>query len=314
MAGTLVGYAPMLAMFALIPGMARRYLHDKVLVFWRRGGIDLPRRAPLPWRVRYAGLSRLDRVSQALVGLHFLIVPLYCAGVLVWALLTPGPTAHPALVGAALVGLFHAHHAMSRSDLPHLCQGIQPGLLAILAGVYTLAAPPLAWVLALALTGVALLVIRRIDPALQALEDRGRFVPADIRGERLWLPAGAARQISRIQALIETHLTPDEPLFIAPDRATLYPLLGRPAPVRSDMMIFPETEAGQDEIVAALDRRGVNWALVWDAPRDGRDELRFSRTHAKVWAHLEREFEPVPTPGLKVHWAFRKRRMQETET
>jgi hypothetical protein len=44
-------------------------------------------------------------------------------------------------------------------------------------------------------------------------------------------------------------------------------------------------------MIAAIERAPVRVAVMSDAPIDGREELRFSRTHPRVWTHLHAHFE-----------------------
>ncbi len=305
--GIALGYGPMLAMFLFVPGMFRIYVRNKVLVFFDRGGIDLQVAVPWPWKTDYSRLGALDRATGFLTGALFLALPVTYLGVLGWALLGGSGTATPHLIASCLVGLCYYHHATSRSDLPHLCQVMQPFLGAVIS-LAALAGTAAAVAAAAGLLAMGWLLVRRVDAFLQWVEAPGRFESFDLLGDRLVVPSAEAGRVARMQRLVADHVPPEETLFIAPDAPLFYPVLGKETPVYSDLLIFPESEAGQRTIIDDLERRGVNWALTRDFPRDGRDELRFRNTHARVWAYLEENFERIPTGGLDRQWDFWRRR------
>jgi len=55
--------------------------------------------------------------------------------------------------------------------------------------------------------------------------------------------------------------------------------------------LYPASDAAQAGMIEGIERAPVRVAIVSDAPVDGREELRFSRTHPQVWAHLHANFE-----------------------
>lgn len=305
--GTIIGYAPMLAMFFFVQGFFRRYLRDKVQVF-RRRGIDLALPVPWPWTQNYSGLGGIDRLSRIVIDLHYVALPLLYVTALVWILISPNGLQNPLLVAACLVGLSYLHHVSKRPDLPHLCQAIQPFLCALFALIYASESAPVLWLTPLALLAIAWLVARRIDPWLECIEFPQRFAEVEMLGERFRVNRGIAASVDGIRALVKKHLAAAEGLFIAPSSAMLYPILQIETPVRSDFMLFPETQSAQNEIIGDLEKNRVNWALTRDHAQDQRDELRFRNTHAKVWAYLDDNFERMHTDGLDAEWDFWRRK------
>ena len=63
------------------------------------------------------------------------------------------------------------------------------------------------------------------------------------------------------------------------------------SPVYDTFCLYPASDAVQAGMIAEIERAQVRVAIVSDAPVDGREELRFSRTHPRVWAHLQANFE-----------------------
>ena len=307
--GILAGYAPMLAMWALIPGLFRRYWTDKVMIFLRIGTLNrLPVPVPWPWRTRY-GRPRLgDRLSAFFLGVHFLLLPLFYVTALVWIALAPSLGDRPLLTAGAFVGVFYMHHAFTRADLAHLCQVMQPFLLCVLSIAFAQENTIATAALLGALMVAGFVTARPLVPLMNWWDNRKNFVTYDLNGEPLRIPQFRARFIDRVRVAVAQNLGPDEAIFIAPRSPTLYPILGKQTPVRSDYLLFPETEPVQGEIIADLERNHVDWALIADTMPDLRETLRFRNTHPLVWDYLQANFEPVPAPGLGKAWQFLRRK------
>lgn len=296
--GVALGYSPMLAMWLFIPSMFRRYFSDKVSAVLRRGTANMPLPVPWPWRPSLTQKGWRGRVSEFFLGIHFVLLPLYY-GAAVWWLLTHRPLSdHPLVLASTAVGVFYLHHAFSRPDAGHLCQSIQPFLLA----AYPIALSQENRILqaggVTALGIAAFFGARPISPLMGWLEDRSGYVTYDLNGDRLRLPRPLANLLRTLQEFVSANIAPEETIFIAPLLTTLYPVLKKKTPVRSDYMLFPESETAQHEIVGDLEKNLVNWALIQDAPQDGRDELRFRNTHALVWSYIEAQFEPLSIKGI----------------
>lgn len=311
--GIIVGYSPMLGMFVFIPDMFRRYVHDKVLVFFRRGGIDISRPVPWPWTQRYAGLTRLNAVSRFLTGMHFVVLPVFYAVALLWVVLDPDGLRNGYLAASCLVGIFYLHHAASRSDIPHLCQVMLPFVSGLLALAYGAENALVYWLTPLALIAIGWLVVRQIDARLQWMEYPDLFAEIDILGERFIALRGVAATVTSVRARVTKELGPEDRLFIAPMAAMLYPVLQKETPVRSDFLHFPETDPVQDVLIADLEKTGTNWALIESVGLDRQDSLSFRNTHARVWRYLEDNFTCLQTPDLGSRWSLWRRDQEDAD-
>jgi hypothetical protein len=87
-------------------------------------------------------------------------------------------------------------------------------------------------------------------------------------------------------------------MLIAPFMPTLYPILGHESPLWELAYLFPTTAQRQQAMIQELTAKNVNWAIISDAPRDKREDLRFSATHKLVWQYLMENFEPVESACL----------------
>ena len=308
LAGIVLGYSPMLVMWIFIPKMFRTYWLDKILVIFRRGTANLPRPIPWPWRIEYSNLCLLDRISNFFLGLHFLLLPVFYLGAVLSVLISQPFQGCSLLVASSFVGFFYMHHAFSRADVSHLCESIQPFLLGVAAVIVNQPQNFLTagiWTLLL-ISGF--FTAKPLVPLMDKLDKRKKFVPYTLHGEKLWIPEYQASFLDCVRQFVDRNLHSNDLIFIAPIYSMLYPIFQRETPVYSDYLLFPETETKQNEIIATLTKRGVNWAFVYDFPLDGRDDLRFKNTHPHVWEYILQEFELVETRCLPENHCFYKRK------
>jgi len=298
LAGAVLGYSPMFAMWLAIPGMLRSFWSAKVLSVMHRGTTNLGLPAPWPWRAQQVHGRLLDRLSRFFLGIHFLFLPFFYVVVVAWVLLAGSPGEQPLLTASAVIGTVYMHHAFSRADLPHLCQAMQPFLLAALSVVFA-ASQPIATAAGFgALICAAFFTLRGTLPLMSKLNRRSNLVEYELHGEKLQLDQGLARMLDSLRLRVDQLVPAEDSIFIAPMTATLYPVLKRETPVRSDFLVYPEADAAQKQIIQDLESKPVRWALIDDVALDGRDELRFRNTHPLVWSYIESCFKTIPVVDI----------------
>jgi len=289
LAGALAGFAPALALWALAPGLAASWVDS--LLFYLEQGPNHPAPVPWPWRLDFAALDWLAIQARLSLGALFLLGALFVPVGLLLAWRTPaGPLPRRSVVlAAAAIGLFYAHHASVRSDASHLAQCIHPILLGSLALPGALGRRH--W-LAPALTGLWVLTLFALPEVRPALARRLPWVmsedlePFDAAGDALALPRHAARELRQLVSAVEARGEPGDVLFIAPAWPGLYPLLSRRPPVWWTYFLWPADPETEERLVAALDAAPLRRALLQTGAPFGMDELRFERTHPRVWQHL----------------------------
>ena len=297
-AGIVVGYSPMLWTWARDREAFHRYLDNMVRVVFRRRATNLPLPVPWPWRVPHPERDTPDGLSRYLSGFHYLFLPVYHLGVLAWSPWAPDTPGGRLAVAASLVGVFYLHQAFSRADPSHLCQGMQPFLIGVVALCTVALGQAAAGALVPVLAVVAYFTARPLVPAWRAFASGAHHTPYVSRGERLRVPVEHATYLDAVRSFVDATLDPEEPLFATPVLPGLYPTLGRRSPVYNTYPVYPETEEGQSRVIAELEAAGVRCALLVDLALDGREELRYRNTHPRVWQFLETEFDPVTVPGL----------------
>jgi len=310
--GILLGYLPVLAMLALVPGFAPAFGHAVLSVLER--GANLPRDYRWPWLANQEPFA----IGLALDAAFLLpLVALPAGAVLVARTAREELVRRAPLVAATLVGVVYVHHFAVCSDLPHLAQAYPPVLLATLAIVRGLRAGPRLPAAALLVllgvaTGSALEGHTELTPFVPETEDRrseraNNRVTIEIAGETVSLKLIQAVLVHHVQAVVARHVG-DEELFIAPTMPMWYPILGKRSPTWWIYFLWPATEEEQRETIDRLEQRGVRWALIIDRPLNDVEEYGFERTNPLVLEHLAREWEPVPDSDLpKSYHLFRRR-------
>jgi len=134
------------------------------------------------------------------------------------------------------------------------------------------------------------------------------FVRTEIRGDDLWIDTATAKTINDVKKLVGQKLAPDENILIAPYWPGFYPILRKKSPVWENYFLLPQPREKQEEMINDLERKNVNWVIVQNPPLDGREELRFSNTHAYMWQYLMENFERVDTDLLPPDFQFRHRK------
>jgi hypothetical protein len=302
-AGSFLGSLPLVGMMIFVPDFAASLWAS--VVFFVEHGANLPAPIPWPWQVDYAGMVWRLRATHFFMGSLFILVPLvYVVGLTRAFRISVEPTRdHLVLLAASTIGVFYLHHAAIRSDATHLVQAIHPAVLAALA-----IPGALGWsrrgARALAIWGAVVLITISITPtanpafALPWQEKARRLVPVVVGGDALRLSPASARWVGKVEDGVGRHVPEKAALFIAPYTPGLYPLLRKESPVWGLYLLWEVGEERQDEMILRLEREDVDWALISSGAMDGRDELRFWNTHARVWAYFERDFEIVREPTL----------------
>lgn len=322
--GTVIGYLPMLALVAFVPGFARAFV-ESVLFFVGRSSLNIPFPATWPWTVDAAHLAGVELAAAYALSLVFV---LFVVGYALLGLVTLfgrlGPLVRtPAVVAATCVGLPYVHLVAERSDVYHVAVSVPPLLLGVLAlafgsrsasGASAEAAPSRAprragaLVLA-ALLATSVLAIGTEQPLGRRALARGtprEFVAFDASGTELQVDGVVAQRLAAVRARITSTVPRDAKLLLSTKLLALYPLLDRGSPVWD---VYPTWQAD-----AAMEQRmldelsSVDWVFLQDVAVGGVEEKRFANTYPGVWRRLQQDYERIPTPELPENFVFLHRR------
>ncbi len=298
-AGIALGSAPLWGMFLGVPGFAAAFAHSLRSNLEHGANLALP--YPWPWTVAWGGLGGLELLGTAALALAFLL-PFVLLPLGAWAALAcpRERLGERALVLAAFfVGATYVHHVAVRSAVAHLAQCIHPLLVLGLAlpacarWSATRGVRVLVWS---ALAALTLFATLRANPLLAQLGPAGRhdLVEHVVRGEELRLEPDLAAYLTVLEGVVAERVPPDETLFLAPANPGLYAVLDKPSPSWWIYFFWVAGEEAQRQTIAELERRGLDWALIFtDSRLDGRAELAFKNSNPLVWQHLVRNFEPL---------------------
>lgn len=298
--GGLVGSLPLLGMLLFVPGFAASLWESTLVIL--QNGANLPYPWTWPWTPDWAGLDGWGRAGAAAEVLCYLMPWVALPLGLLAALRCPGGrlAARAVIVGAACTGLAYIHHAAVRSHPHHLAECLPPTLLLVFAWVGARSGWPrrASWTLLCAVTALMMLqehpLLSRYRPGSKPPE----LVDFDVNGESIAVSVFFAPGLENLRSFVNANIPRDQPLFIAPNRPGLYPLLGRVAPTWWIYFFWPASEAEQQTLIADLERNHVNWALLIEREIDGRQDMSFRSTHPLVTAYLQRNFRLVSTPGF----------------
>ncbi|MCE9595387.1 MAG: hypothetical protein K8S98_14465 [Planctomycetes bacterium] len=310
--GIALGYSPMLVMVATVPGYWQSLL-DSIRFYAEQESTNLAIDAPWPWTQKYADLELWDRATTFGVGAGFVLFFLYVPAMFV-ALRAKALDfeRRSLLIGATFVGAVYTHHAAVRSDVSHLAQAIHPLLLLLLCAPGLFARGRTTW--STALTLVLLLAFSAISigpstPLGRRLKERAvgaDYVLHDLAGDPLLLRPTMSRYLTLVQAQIRAHVAPNESIFIAPNRPGLYALLGKVAPTWDTYMAWPANDEQQARTIRELEH--VDWALIFDMPVGGSNDMRFKNSNPLVWRYLLEHFTDAPGVALPPQHVFLHRK------
>jgi hypothetical protein len=287
LAGAALGSAPLWILMLRSPAFASALYERRVRTVLQRGTTNLPLPIPWPWRPAPLRWRARNRTARLFGGWMFVAMPTLGFGALLGLVLLPWPyvVAHAPFFAAGTLLAAAQHHPFSRADM-HL-----------------LSAMPLVSLCALTLAGGswsdAILPAAVLGAGAVALSARG--LKRKLR-RALGTSATDADALSKrradflevVRRLHAQHLRPGDTILALPALVYLYPLLGLRSPVYDTYCVYPAPEEDQSRMLTEIEESGVRLAVIEEHALDGREDLRFSCTHPRVWAHLQQTFTKLP--------------------
>lgn len=281
--GIAIGFAPLVGMALLIPGMLDAYL-EAILWNVETGQTNLQRPVPWPWRLDMSLPTK--RVVQGFVLGGFFA--LYTLGLVLtaWVFVRRwrDNSLPPVLVACAVVLVPYAHHAFSRADLSHLATAIFPWLIAVLF----LLRRSLPGLVALLLLSGYLLIYRHPGSACTF---RAPCVTIEIEGVAHRPGRRVAREIELIKA-IDARFNPEGAPFLA-TMPGAYAALEREAPVWEIYPLFPRSADFEAAEIERLKDANPAFAVIWTRALDGNDALRYAQSHPLTYAYITDNYVPL---------------------
>ncbi|MEP7098752.1 MAG: hypothetical protein ABI748_13915 [Dokdonella sp.] len=298
-AGVVIGFAPILVGLLLDHRFAAMFWDSIRFILFEYKGTNLPLPVPWPWTVHGGSVLTLSLVTRWLIGSLFVLLPLFClAGLaaVVIGLRRERRLAHPGFVACVATAIPYLNVAFSRADVSHLAQAICPlviGLLLFPVGdrsrtIYR-------WLVVPLLLSVSLVVALQMHPWYLSKVQAGWRV-VDVRGDRLIMSADAAKSVADVERLAQRYMPAGSTLLAAPVWPGAYALLGVRSPVWEIYPLFPRRDDFQKQEIVRLQLGHPSLILIEDIGVDGRDDLRYARTHPLIWDYLNANYRRVSSP------------------
>jgi hypothetical protein len=304
--GILVGFSPIFLMATLIPGFAISFWESILFLFEIRS-TNLPLPVPWPWNVNFNSVSLGQGIREVLIGLFFIGIVTFGILSVLWVLLQRSrkKPVSPALVAASFLTIPYAHYAYSRADIGHLAQGIFPFLVGTLV---LLAAMPskIKWILGSSLAAASFWVMHVFHPGWQCYSTK-QCISVEVHDSNLQIDPGTASDIALLNQLAEEH-SPEGQSFIAvPFWPGAYALLERRSPMWEIYALFPRSKTFEQKEIERIREANPGFAIIYDIPLDGREELRFRNTHPLTYQYILENFEPLPNSPNPAYQIYKAR-------
>lgn len=302
--GVVIGYMPVLIMAITVPDFANAFW-ESIRFLFEIKATNLPLPTPWPWKVNFASAPWNEALRGVLVGLYFIAIIIFGILSLGWVTWQKIQKKSPpaVLVATSFLALPYAHYAYSRADVGHLAQGIFPLLIGCLA---FLAIQPrkIKWSFGLTLCSTSLVVMSVIHPAWQCYTSN-QWVNIEISGDNLIVDPNVAKDVTLLRTLADQYAPNGQSFIAAPFWPGAYPLLNRKSPMWEIYALFPRPAVFEEAEIERIKTAQPGFALIFDFPLDGRDDLRFKNTHPLIHQYIIENFDRLPESENPAYQIYR---------
>jgi hypothetical protein len=307
-AGVTAGFMPILLMALLIPGFAMVFW-DGIRLQFEIKATSIPLPVPWPWRVDFATLSLGRAIREVLVGLFYIAIVFFGVLSIIWIVFRKlrNRQVSPVLVAAAFMALPYAHHAYSRAAITQLPVGIFPLLIGCLVILATQSAK-VKWSLALILCTASLYATYKTFPAWACRASKP-CVNIEISGSNMLLRPDTASDVRLLRKLANQYARDGQSFIATPFWPGAYALLERKSPMWDIYALYPRSQSFEQAEIERIKAADPGFALVFDFPMDGRDDLRFKNTHPLTHRYILDHFDKIhasPNPAYQIYKAKKK--------
>jgi hypothetical protein len=296
--GIVIGFSPIIMMSLFIPGFGIAFWESVRFLFEIKAtNLSLP--TPWPWNVNFSNALFGAATRGVLIGLFFLGTLLFAGLSLAWVIyrrfrneVTP-----PALVASAFLAIPYAHFAFSRADVSHLAQGAFPMLIGVFVLLFV-STKKFKWPLALLLFMTSLWVTHIHHPGWNCTTSK-KCVATEISGAQIKVSPHVAAQISFLMKVVDNYAPNGENYVVTPFSPGGYALLERKSPMWEIYALFPRNESFEEKEIERIKASKPEFAIIFDYPLDGRDELRFKNTHPLINQYFLDNFDLLDSESIK---------------
>lgn len=305
-AGVLTGFIPILLMALLIPGFAKSFW-DSILFLFEIKATNLILPIPWPWLVNFNSLPLGEVIRGLLVGLFFIGIVSFGVLSIIWVFWQKfqNKQVPSVLVSSSFLALPYAHYAYSRADVSHLSLGIFPLLVGCFA-LFATQRDKVRWLLALILSATSIWVAAVNYPGWQCYVSE-QCVDVEVSGSHLLVDKATASEVGLLFKLVNQYASNGQSFIATPFWPGAYPLLNRRSPMWELYALFPRTPVFERAEISRIKEANPGFALVFDMPLDGRDELRFRNTHPLIHQYILDNFEPLSKLSNPAYQIYKKK-------
>ena len=303
--GVTVGFMPIIFMALLVPGFAVAFLENVLLLFEKKA-TTIPLPVPWPWRVDFATFSLGRTIREVLVGLFYIAIGIFGVLSIVWVVSQKlrDRQVSPALVAAAFLALPYAHHAYGRAAITQLPVGIFPLLIGCLVILATQSAK-VKWSLALMLCTASVYATYKTLPGWACRASKP-CVNIEISGSNMLVQPDTASDVRLLRKLADQYARDGQSFIATPYWPGAYALLESKSPMWEIYALFPRSQSFEHAEIERIKAADPRFALVFDFPMDGHDDLRFKNTHPLIHRYILDHFEKIPAspnPNYQIYRA-----------
>lgn len=290
-AGIITGFMPILLMALLISGFASAFWESILFLFeTKTTNISLP--VPWPWLID-SSVPLGEAIRRVLAGLFFIATALFGILSISWVMWQKwhNKQVSPVLVATAFLALPYAHYAYSRADIAHLAQGIFPLLVGCLVILSTQSAR-IKWSLASVLCAASFWVTFIYHPGWQCYASQ-QCVDIEISGDNLLVDSNTANDIKLLRQLADQYAPDGQSFIVTPFWPGAYALLERKSPMWESYALFSRSSTFENAEIQRIKITKPVFAIIYDYPLDGQNELRFRNTHPLIHQYIHEHFESL---------------------
>jgi hypothetical protein len=294
--GFLMGYLPVLLPLIFVNGFAAAYW-DSVKSLFEYQATNIPLPVPWPWLMPVSQMPMGDAISSLLIGVYF--IALLATGTfgivwIIWRKIHGHPVPSIAVASIALV-LPYAHYAYSRADLEHLALGMPPTLIFLFSSV-TLATRRMKWMVALLVCVSSTYLLVPLRPAW-VCATTNKCIETVVHDDRLTIHRDTAGILRELGKLAERYAPEGQAFLVAPYWPGAYAAMSRKAPMWEIYVSpYPRNSEFQRAEIERIANADPGFAVIYDLPLDGREDMRFSKSHALVDRYIRGNFKLIDDP------------------
>jgi hypothetical protein len=310
-AGIIVGAAPMLLMFAFIPGYLQAYFNAVIGTF-AQGNFNLKLPITWLWKVNWAQPVGNGLFLQIVLGIFFTLVPLFMAGTAVLILWRQEWDVRDSagIMSCIVVGLVYLHYAFSRADIGHVAHSIAPVIAAImLLSVSTRdSRAKITSIVSAAL--ILCYTALGIGPQTKAYaKHKGNYTHKVTTNDGAVMIAdeNSYQLVSAVKEIIEQMGGANRQILFAPYIPGMYAVVGYESPAIGTYFLNSVDMDQQQKMIEDLESNNTSLIVLGNMYIDNREELSFQRLYPMIYFYLEQNYIKVPSGLPDPYFLFIKK-------